>query len=133
MKAIIICAIALSLLSVSLAVTVIAFSDGACASQAGAMVEGLTNPLVCNLNNCCTFTSGRFVKMTDCSTSVTGGYYGDSTCTGAKQSDLTATAGSCTPIGGMDTIKSIKITCASASSGTIAIFAIAAAAVVFVL
>lgn len=132
MKSIIICAIALSLPSGALAVTVTAFSDGACATQAGAKVEGMTNLLVCSLNTGCAFTSGRFVKMTDCSTSVSGGYYDDSACTGAKQSDLTATAGSCTPIGGMDT-KSIKITCASASSGTLAIFAMAAAAVAYVL
>jgi hypothetical protein len=146
MKAVIACALALNLLSVAHAtgdgIIVNGFSDNACATQSATTIDGVTYPLVCKFNACCPFlkfpNSGAgaqtYLKATACDgkTYSLGFAYQENTCAGAS-SPLGQNPGICIDIGSYNIagLKSIKITCASASSATLALLSVAAAAIAF--
>ena len=144
MKAVIACALALNLLSVAHATGIIVngFSDNACATQSATTIDGVTYPLVCKFNDCCPFLkfpdSGAgaqtYLKATACDgkTYSLGFAYQEKTCAGPS-SPLGQTPGICINIDSYNIagLKSIKFTCASASSATLALLSVAAAAIAF--
>lgn len=137
MKAAIITILALSALSVAVAVTATAYSDTACANQISGTVLGATNPLVASLNTCTkTYTLGSttyYVKYTACTAdAATTATYGDASCLVTTFPAASFKPGACitdVPPG----IGSIKIACSSAGSTTLAIVTVAAAALAFCL
>ena len=137
MKAAIACALTLSLLTVAHAITTNGFSDAACATQGATTIDGMANPLVCKLNECCSFLKSggvqMYVKATACDgTTYAIAQYNDNKCA-STGSPMGGTPGTCIDITSYDItgLKSIKTTCASASSATLALLTVAAAAIAF--
>ena len=137
MKAAIITILALGALSVAVAVTSTAYSDTACANQISGTVLEASNPLVVSLNTCTkSYTVGQrvyYVKYTACtSDAATTATYGDSSCLVQLDPPASYKPGACltdAPPG----IGSFKVSCSSTGTTTLAVVAIAAAALAFCL
>lgn len=127
MKYFTLCTVAISLFCVATAVTLTAYSDATCGTVAQD-TSGGTNPLVAPLNQCTKNSATQWVKFTSCSSNgkVAGSYYTDSGCNTKQQSspDIAFDTDKCIPF----LTASLKVTCAPASSATVALAAVAAAA-----
>ena len=139
MKATIFAVLALSAISVAVAVTVTAYSDAACATLAANPVLGLENPSTANLNTCTkSYTVGAttyYVKYTACSaTAATSNTYTDAACTvclGGTCTISNSIPGNCIPSTGLTGVGSYKVACSSAATSTVAFVSAVAAALAF--
>jgi hypothetical protein len=136
MKAAIIAVLALSAISVAVAVTVNAYTDAACNTLGSNPILGLANPSVVPLNTCSkSYTvSGQqlYTKFTACtSTAATSQTYTDSACS------TCIGGGACVPsidvpdkctVLDLSGVGSFKISCSSASTATITFVSVVAAA-----
>ena len=116
---------AISCLSPSCAVTAVtqtSYSDKNCATAASP-VPGFQNPWVIPLNACAKPTDTGYVKYTSCISNgkYVGAGYSDAACS-IKQADLSGDADFCYS----GASGSSKVTCAPASSATVALAAVAA-------
>ena len=137
MKVVIVSALALSLLSVAVAVTQTYYTDAACGTQAAGTINpgGLINPVVADLNACVKYsTLPTYIKFTTCSSTAAYAIFSDAACsTQLSPSGLSSPVGVCaTTAPGMTGVGSMKFTC-SASSATLAIISIVASALVLCL
>jgi hypothetical protein len=116
MKAVILTALALSILGVVAAQAVIEtfYSDSNCATQAGPNVLGqnLSNPLIMPLDQCVRYyMAGINIKFTSCNGSMpSGSLYNAQFCpgTGSRISDISF--GSCEPTSNLPGTQSSKMT-----------------------
>lgn len=135
MKAVIVSALALSLLSVAVAVTQTYYSDAACGTQAAGTINpgGLVNPVVAALNACVKYSTVSYVKFTACSSTAAYALFSDAGCaTQISPSGTQLPVGLCSPVAGLTGVGSMKVTC-SATSATLAIIAVVASALVLCL
>lgn len=132
MKFTLLVAMVASLLVAAAAVTYTTYSDAACATIK-ASSDSSPNPVVAKLNECTKYmtvtvlgtTTTIYAKPVSCDTKAKGALYTDDKCT-AKQGDLESDTDKClSGTGG----SSLKVTCAPASSISIALFTVLAAAI----
>ncbi len=135
MKAAIIAVLALSAISVAVAVTVNAYSDAACNTLGSNPILGLANPSVVPLNTCSksyiVSSQQLYIKFTACtSTAATSQTYTDSACS-------TCIGGACVPsvdvpdkctVSDLSGVGSFKVSCSSAATATITFVSVVAAA-----
>ena len=136
MKAFIVSALALSLLSVAVAVKLTYFTDTACSTQAAAEINigtgTLLNPVVADLNACVKYSNApTYMKYTTCSDQAAYAFFSDAGCA-TQLSQSQAPVGTCIQMIGMTGVGSTKTTC-SASSATLAIISVVASALVLCL
>ncbi len=124
--------IAISILSVAVAVTTTFYSDATCTTAAAATAQ-TPNPFVTALNACTKYASNGagaiYMKATACATGgkVISQAYTDDKCTITTGSEATTDEGKCDA----GTSASRKTTCDPASSVTLASIAVAAAVLAF--
>ena len=137
MKTVIVIALGLSLLSVAAAqMTQTYYSDASCATPAAGTLNpnGFVNPLIAPLNTCVKQSAATWVKFSVCSgTTATGVIYGESGCLN-RLTDFPYPAGACAQMPGVYTgVSSMRVVCSSASSATLAIVSVVAAAFIYCL
>ena len=137
MKTVIVIALGLSLLSVAAAqMTQTYYSDASCTTPAAGTLNpgGMVNPLIAPLNTCVKQSAASWVKFSVCSgTTVTGVIYGDSGCLN-RLTDTQLFAGACAQMPSVYTgVASMRVACSSASSATLAIVSVVAAAFIYCL
>jgi hypothetical protein len=124
-------AIAFSLLSMALAVTITRYSDNSCQNAADpSSTPAKINPVVATLNSCAMYLyEGSRAKFTACSSSgkAEGTMYNNDQCTGAGAGPISHEIGKCEGLGAV----SIKVTCDPASAATLASVVVAAAVFAF--
>jgi hypothetical protein len=124
-------AIAFSLLSMALAVTITLYSDNTCMTAANpSSTPAKSNPVVATLNSCSMYLyEGSRVKFTACSSSgkAEGTMYNALECTGAAVGPVSHEIGKCEGLGAV----SFKVTCDPASAATLASVVVAAAVFAF--
>ena len=161
MKAIILSALALSLLTAALAqvsITITAYTDApnpqtvgpsGCTTLVVGTVAGFTNPVSCALNACCKFQMATlpgqtpvqwYIKATSCQgqTYQYNSAFTDAACTTGGSTQM-GTVGACNGQSGPEWTGfagALKVTCVtppnnSASSATMALMSLVAAALVF--
>jgi hypothetical protein len=125
MKFLLLSAVAASLFFAAAAVTYTTYTDAACGTPRSTS-DSAPNPVVANLNECTkymTSPSTVYVKPASCGAKAAGATYSDDKCANKLQ-DLDSETDKCLPgTGGT----SSKVTCAPASSISIAIFTVLAA------
>ena len=129
MKYLILATVAISLFCVTTAVTVTNYKDSTCTSVdtvGPTQPGGVPNPTVAPLNVCTKYINGQSRKFTSCTNNgkAAGSEYSDSACA-TKRLDFNFNTDKCDPA---SPEMWIKTTCSPASSATIALAAVAAAA-----
>ena len=136
MKAAIVSSLALSLLSVAVAVTQTYYTDAACGTQAAGTINpgGLVNPVVAALNACVKYSTASYVKFTACSSTAAYALFSDAGCaTQTSPSGTQLPVGLCSPVAQMTGVGSMKVTCSATSATTLAIISVVASALVLCL
>jgi hypothetical protein len=126
MKFLLLSAVAASLFFAAAAVTFTTYTDAACGTP-HATSDSAPNPVVAKLNECTKYmTSGSstiYAKPTSCGAKAAGATYSDDKCA-TKIQDIDSETDKCLPQTGGS---SLKVTCAPASSISIALFTVLAA------
>lgn len=126
MKFLLLSAVAASLFFAAAAVTFTTYNDATCGTPL-ATSDIAPNPVVAKLNDCTKYltseSSTTYAKPTSCGAKAAGALYSDDKCA-TKVLDIDSETDKCiTQPGG----KSLKVTCAPASSISIALFTVLAA------